>query len=225
MSFLEREIGKVFKAELEKNEYLLSDNVNRQQYFTRFKVYLNKRVPTNGQDFRQFWKDKSLPPNYIPPPQPEIDMILVDNRNKWHAIELKAIKRTERGMYPSYYFGLGQTLAYLSFGFDEIAIWQCYDGLTLKDAEIFSYELALTRIWQPLRPIVGSTYFKIVTNNGKTRIQTETGIWQDGIGRYDPSSGKHLFISASGNPFLNAPTANAIREFLEIQKKEKWDKS
>ena len=110
MSFLEREIGKVFKAELEKNEYLLSDNVNRQQYFTRFKVYLNKRVPTNGQDF-ELQKDKSLPPNYIPPPQPEIDMILVDNRNKWHAIELKAIKRTERGMYPSYYFGLGQTLA------------------------------------------------------------------------------------------------------------------
>jgi len=225
MSFLERELGKAFKAELEKNEYILLDNIEHQRYRTHFKVYLNKRVPTNGLRFRQFWKAKSLPLKYIPPPQPEIDMILVDNHNKWRAVELKAIKKTRRGICPSYYFGLGQTLAYLSFGFDEVAIWQCYDGNTLDDTEISCYENALTRIWQPIRPIVGNTYFKIIKNNGKTRIQTETGRWQDGIGRLDPSTGKHLFISVSDNPFLNAPTVKAIREFLELQKKEKWDKN
>jgi len=46
MSFLEKELGKVFKAELEKNEYLLLDHIKQQEYCTHFKVYLNKRVPS-----------------------------------------------------------------------------------------------------------------------------------------------------------------------------------
>ena len=40
MSFLEKELGKVFKAELEKKEYSLLDHIKQQQYCTRFKVFI-----------------------------------------------------------------------------------------------------------------------------------------------------------------------------------------
>jgi hypothetical protein len=137
---------------------------------------------------------------------------------------IESDKKDRKWTCPSYYFGLGQTLAYLSFGFDEVGIWQCYDGNSLSDAEISCYENALIRIWEPIRSMVGSTSFKITNRNGKAEIQTETGKWQNGIGRYDPISGKNLFISVSSNQFLkSAPTVKAIREFLEIQKKEVWD--
>ena len=174
MSFSEREVGKAFKVELEQNEYLFEDKINKKKYLTRFKVYLNKRVPTYSQKFKKFWRSKNLAIDDIPPAQPEIDMILVDDRNIWHAIELKAIKkRASKRISPSYYRGLGQSLAYLSFGFDEVAIWQCFDGVTLSDEDIFKYDNALARIRAPIREFVGRTCFKIITNGGKLRIQSE----------------------------------------------------
>lgn len=244
MSFSERELGEAFKVELEGQEYLFQTARN-ETYLTRFKVYLNKPVRTYAQEFRQFWVKKNLDPKDIPPSQPEIDMILVDDFNKWHAIELKLIKKkqirkkekTYKRISPSYYYGLGQTLAYLSFGFDEVAIWQCFDSSTLNDDEIFSYNDALIKIRTPIRHLVGSTFFKIINENGKLRMESE--LWKDGnrgfkggIGAYQEKIGKYLIRSVSYNPFLPQQTpeeillnsnVKAIREFLEIQKSDVWE--
>src|SRR3990172_9684353 len=174
MSFSENRVGKAFEEELKKHEYLFFDKQGKS-YSTRFKVYLNKHVPTHTQKFKQFWRAKNLNLRDIPPAQPEMDIIMVDKLNIWHAIELKAIKKTREGISPSYYLGLGQTLAYLSFGFNEVAIWQCFDGTTLTDDEIQRYDSALSRIRNPLSPLVGKTCFRILTDKEKLRIQTS--VW------------------------------------------------
>ena len=90
--FTEREIGRAFKLELENKKFIIFDK-QRQPYMTRFKVYLNKPVQTNKRKFVEFWKSKNLDLKHIPPSQPEIDMILVDEIGIWRAIELKAIKK------------------------------------------------------------------------------------------------------------------------------------
>jgi len=245
MTFSEREVEKALKFELERQEFTILDKDEKEQYSTRFKVYLNKHLPTHTSSFEEFWRKANFDPRDIPPPQPEIDMILVDNRNMWHAIELKAIKKKHRRILPSYYFGLGQTLAYLSFGFDEVAIWQCFDASTLSDEEIFKYNDAFTRIRLPLRRFVGTTYFKITaTEKGKLGIQTARSpdndrSWQNGIGISLPT-GKQGIRCVSCNPLLrkvepqegifqfddnNAQRVNTVRKFLEIQKAKLWDKS
>ena len=229
---LERDVGKAFKKELEKHEFLFKDKYGNR-YSTRFEVYLNKHVPTNSTKFRRFWRTKNLDINEIPPAQPEMDMILVDKYNNWHAIELKVVKKINNRLTPSYYFGLGQTLGYLSFGFNEVAMWQCFDGTNISDDEIFYYDNALTRIRSPIDGVVGKTCFRLLNCNDEIRIQTamfspkdEKRFWQDGIGGYDEKTKTYRITSTSDNPFLGNrdPRVGAIREFLEKQKNELWDK-
>ena len=242
--FSEREIGRAIKLELEKEKFIIFDK-NKKPYTTCFKVYLNKPLQTHKEKFKQFWKTKKLDPKDIPPSQPEIDMIIVDEKGIWRAIELKAIKKTRNRISPSYYLGLGQTLAYLSYGMDEVALWQCFDGNSMTDKEIFDYNDALGKIRTPIQQFVDATYFKILTEERKCRIQTvvfnrekRTREWQDGIGIYQQETGKYRWRCTSSNPILisfqspagvfrfNQEIVNrvmAVREFLELQKIELWD--
>ncbi len=242
-SFSERELGRVFKRELEKQEFVIFDK-QKQPYTTRFKVFLNKPVQTHKGKFIRFWGKKNFDPKDIPPSQPEIDMILVDDLAIWRAIELKAIKKTKKGISSPYYVGLGQTLAYLSYGMDEVALWQCFDGDSMNDEEIFDYNDAFTKIRAPIEHFVDATHFKILNEEQKPRIQTEvfppTGArkWQDGIGIYQQLTGKYKLNWKSFNPLLTPfqmPTGifsfnqniinrvKAVREFLELQKTKLWD--
>jgi hypothetical protein len=246
MTFSERELGKAFKRELEKQKFVVFDKQS-EPYITRFKVYLNKPVQTHKLKFQQFWNKKNLDPKYIPPSQPEIDLIIVDEKSVWRAIELKVIKKDKNGISPSYYFGLGQTFAYLLYGVDEIALWQCFDGNSMTDKEIFDYNDALGKIRAPIEYFLDATYFKILKEEQKLRIQTavfyrygerEWREWQDGIGIYQPKTGEFRVTCGSSNPFLvpfqtSAGTLSfnqnvvdrvkAVREFLEMQKTELWD--
>lgn len=154
--FRERELGNAFKFELEKREFIVFDK-QEEPYTTRFKVYLNKPVQTNRGKFKRFWKTKNLEQKDIPASQPEIDMILVDDLGIWRAIELKAIKKTKKGFSSPYYIGLGQTLAYLSYGVDEVALWHCFDGNSMTEKEIIEYNNALTKIRTPIRHFVDLT--------------------------------------------------------------------
>lgn len=241
--FRERELGNAFKLELEKQEFIVSDK-QKEPYTTRFKVYLNKPVQTNRGKFKRFWKTKNLEQKDIPASQPEIDMIIVDDLGIWRAIELKAIKKTEKRFSSPYYIGLRQTFAYLSYGVDEVALWQCFDGNSMTDKEISEYNNALGMIRAPIKHFVDLTYFKILTEKQKPRIQTVIfengqGKWKDGIGRYQQLTGKYEVRCKSSNPFLKpfpTPTGissfnpkiikrvKAVREFLELQKTNVWDK-
>jgi hypothetical protein len=248
--FTERELGRAFKLELENEKFLVFDK-RREPYSTRFKVYLNKPVQTNKGKFIDFWKTKNLDLKDIPPSQPEIDMILVDELGIWRGIELKAIKKTERKtkkeISSPYYIGLGQTFAYLSYGIDEVALWQCFDGNSMTDKEIFDYNDALGKIRAPIESFVDATYFKILNEEQNPKIQTAVFYrngekqwreWQNGIGIHQPETGEYRFTCGSSNPFLKpfqTPTGifpfnqnivnrvRAVRAFLELQKTELWD--
>jgi len=241
--FTERELGRAFKLELEKKKFIVFDK-QREPYATRFKVYLNKPVQTNKRKFIRFWETKNLDPKDVPPSQPEIDMILVDELDIWRAIELKVIKKTEKGISPSYYVGLGQTFAYLSYGVNEVALWQCFDGNLMSDKEIYDYNDALGKIRFPIEHLVDVTYFKILTKEQKPQMQTEVFYlngerkWQNGIGIYQQQTGQYKWTCKSSNPFLipyQTPTGifsfnqniinrvKTVREFLELQKIELWD--
>jgi len=242
-SFSERELGRAFKLELEKQEFIVF-NKQTDPYTTRFKVFLNKPVQTHKGKFRRFWKTKNLDPKDIPPSQPEIDMILVDDLGIWRAIELKAIRKTKKGFSSPYYIGLGQTFAYLSYGMDEVALWQCFDGDSMTDKEIFDYNDAFSKIRAPIEHFVDATHFKILNEERKPRIQTEVFYngerkWQDGIGIYQQQTGKYKVTCKSSNPLLTpfqTPTGifsfnqdiinrvKAVREFLELQKTKLWEK-
>jgi len=243
--FTERELGKAFKLELEKQTFIVFDK-QKEPYTTRFKVYLNKPVQTYTRKFKQFWKANNLDLKHIPPSQPEIDMIIIDNHNVWRAIELKAIKKTKKRISPSYYFGIGQAFSYLSYGVDEVALWQCFDGNSMTDKEISDYYRALGKIRALIPHFVDLTFIRILNEKQKFQIQTATFssneekcTWSDGIGIYQQQTGKYKFSCKSSNPFLipfPTPTGifsfnkkiinrvKTVREFLELQKTKVWDK-
>ena len=206
MSFSERSLGKTFKAELEKQTFILTDRgYKKATYETGFRVYLNKRLWTHTPKFKRYWQERNLKADVIPPSQPEIDMILVDDYDIMRAVEIKVVKGTRRGIRPSYYVGLGQALAYLSFGFPQVALWQCYDGNSLHDSEIFKYQDAFGKTRAPIQNIVDATFFKI--SSAKQGLRFETGFfspfrrwWEQGIGK--PQNGKHAITWVSVNPLL-----------------------
>jgi hypothetical protein len=206
MSFSERDLGKAFKSELEKGKFILKDQgYGQKEYATSFKVYLNKQVHTERMKFKQFWQRQNLDTKDIPPPQPEIDMILIDDFDIVRAVEIKWIKVTKKGIRPSYYEGLDQALAYLSFGFHQVALWCCFDGNALTDKEIDEYYDAFNKIRTPIRWFVDSTYFKIGGSREQPRIETEVFTpssrrWQLGIGI--PHGTTHSITWQSFNPFL-----------------------
>ena len=243
--FTEREIGRAFKLELEKQKYMVSDVNQKESYTTRFKVYLNKPVQSHKLKFQKFWKSKNLDLKDLPPSQPEIDMILVDDLGIWRAIEIKVIKKTRNGLSRSYYHGLGQTLAYLSYGVDEVGLWHCFDGDSLTDKEIFEYNYALGMIRAPIEQFVDLTNFKISRENQQLRIKSgiivnnEIRTWKDGVGIYQPENRTFKWRCKSSNPFLKPFSSKggifyfnqnvvrkvgAVRQFIELQKTEVWDK-
>jgi hypothetical protein len=245
LKFSERDIGRAFKRELEKQKYEIFDFNQRKSYTTRFKVYLNKPVQTHKLKFQKFWKDNNLSPKAIPPSQPEIDMILVDELGIWRAIELKAIKMTEKGVSSSYYHGLGQTLAYFSYGFEEAGLWHCFDGDSMTDREISKYNFALGLIRAPIDRLVDLTFFRILKKEEELKIETvaidrnNIREYRDGVGIYQPDKGTYLWRCKSYNPFLSPSVSKegvfsfdeevvkrvkVVRQFLELQKKKVWDK-
>ncbi len=241
MTFSEGDIGKAFKIELEKQKYrIIDEGYDRRVYSSSFKVYLNKQIQTHSRKFQKFWAERGLDLKEIPPAQPEIDMILVDDFGIMRAIEIKWIKKRKKRITPSYYLGVGQTLAYLSFGFKQVALWQCFDGESLTDNEIFEYNAALTKIRNPLHPFLCATYFKIDKDQtNKPRIQTRIfqsnrpSKWEDGIGIFLPKIGEYKMMWNCFNPFIKhiSPVhqnineqAHIIYEFLELQKSNLWSK-
>ena len=244
MAFSERSLGRGFKRWLEKQEFRIFDK-DKLPYTTRFKVYLNKPVQTYTEKFKQFWSTKNLSLMDIPPSQPEIDMIIVDNQDVWRAIELKAIKKTENSISPSYYTGIGQAFGYHSYGIDEVALWQCFDGNSMTDKEISDYYRALGKIRAPIENFMDLTFIKITTEGKKFKIKTavfdstgEICKWFDGIG-IAQANGEYKFSCTSLNPYLTPfrrqdgifyfnqgiiSRVRAVREYLELQKTEVWDK-
>jgi len=244
MSFSERDLGKAFKKELEKRYIVADEGYGLKPHQTTFRVYLNKPVPTKSGKFKRFWRSLNLENEDIPPPQPEIDMILIDDSETMRAVELKLIKKTRKGIRPSYYEGLDQALAYLSFGFHQVALWLCFDGNTLTDKEIHEYNDAFEMIRASIYRLVDATFFRVTTNSGHLHIETELfnqqrvppRWWQIGIGI--PTNASYNLIKwTSMNPFMmnsyfpkderwetTMKKVKAIHEFMKGQRKI-WDKT
>ena len=121
---------------------------------------------------------------------------------------------------PSYYVGIGQTLAYLSFGFPQVALWLCFDGDSMTDKEIYEYNDAFAKIIFPLKPFVATTFFKINQNSEALSIQerlweNDRFWWENAIGV--PSvGGKNLIRWNSSNLFVSGfQTEKGFMEFSE----------
>lgn len=218
-SFNEKNIGKVFKTELEGQKFLLIDNDSGQQYHTHFKVYLNKQVRLKSKKFNKFWRENGLDPINIPPSQPEIDMILIDDEGTMRAVELKLIRKYKGILRPSYYVGIDQTLAYLSFGFSQVALWLCFDGDSIPDQEIYQYNDAFSKIVLPIKQYIDTTFFKVSDSEKGPRIKgnriwfDQKSQWGNGIGI--PINGTNSTTWNSSNPFLKGfQTKEGLRLFM-----------
>lgn len=237
MNFSEKYLGRIFKTELEKQKYCLILEGTRK-YHTAFRVHLNIQVKTRSKKFRSFWEAEGLDPEDVPPPQPEIDMILEDDKGDMRAVELKVIRKGKQGIIPSYYRGIGQTLAYLSFGFPQVALWLCFDGDTMEDKEICDYNKAFGKIIFPLKSYVATTFFKIKRSEQGLKIQDrmwdtpDHWWWENGIGV--PMNGNYSINWNSNNLFLDgfqtlrgpaqfdatiSKRAKTIYKFLESQRR------
>lgn len=245
MSFSERDLGKVFKSELENRKFIVNDQgYGQKEYVTSFRVYLNKPVHTEKMKFRKFWQKHNLNIKNAPPSQPEIDMILVDDFDIIRAVEIKWIRVTKKGISSSYYRGLDQALAYLSFGFHQVALWCCFDGNALSDEEIDRYHDAFNKIRTPIRWFVDATYLRIKGSREKPQVETKVFTpsgrgWQPGIGI--PQGSTYRIGWQSFNPFLRrvySPTGEpwvikpeirrqveVIHQFLKEQKTRIWNKA
>ena len=62
-----------------------------------------------------------------PPSQPEIDIIVVDKNFELYAIELKYLVISKKKVNRSFYTGIEQALALLTFGFNCVNLWHCFD--------------------------------------------------------------------------------------------------
>jgi len=84
-------------------------------------VFCRQRL--TSKKFIRYWKRqyKGVPP----PVQPDIDLLLIRD-NFWIAIELKYIREAS-GKFPTY-LGIEQALALLTFGFDRVCLWHCFDA-------------------------------------------------------------------------------------------------
>ncbi len=167
-------------------------------------------------------------------------MILEDDKGLMSAVELKLIRRCERCLKPSYYVGIGQTLAYLSYGFPQVALWLCFDGDSMEDKEIYEYNDAFAKIIFPLKQFVATTFFKINKSEDGIEIKErlfegESSWWEQAIG-VQTAEGKNLIRWNSSNHLVSgfqtngglaqlAPAisnrARTIYRFLEGQK-EIW---
>ncbi len=96
-------------------------------------IWVNKNLAREkfySQGRKLFTKD---PSEYLYPlAQPEIDFIVRDTNNKLLAIQVKYLKFETNYIFPNrpgptYYEGIGQTLASLDFGFDCVSLWHCFD--------------------------------------------------------------------------------------------------
>lgn len=81
----------------------------------------------------------------------------------------------------------------------------------MTDKEIFDCNDALGKIRAPIENFVEATYFKILNEEQKPRIQTAVFYqngkkhrhqWQDGTGIYQPETGEYKVSCGSSNPFL-----------------------
>jgi hypothetical protein len=239
LNFSEKNLGRVFKTELEKQKYFLILGEGEKQFYTTYRVYLNKPVRTQSKKFIRFWKAEGLDPADIPPSQPEVDMILEGDKGDMRAVELKVIRKYKQGIRPSYYQGIGQTLAYLSFGFPQVALWLCFDGDSMEDKEIYRYNDAFSKIIFPLKPFVATTQFKILSLGQTLKMQNriwngQKSWWENGIGL--PMNGTHSINWNASNLFLSgfrtpegpmqfaqetSKPARTIYEFLKMQR-EFW---
>lgn len=133
-------------------------------------------------------------------------------------------------------------MAYLSFGFLQVALWLCFDGNSLDDSKIYEYNDAFSRIRQPIVNLLDVTYFKILRE--KEALHFKTGLynqydrwWESGI--RIPQNGRNRITWVSMNPFLNSfyslkgerklfkpeirKRVETIYEFLKEQRKL-WDR-
>jgi hypothetical protein len=99
------------------------------------KVFAWKR-PRQSQSFMKDWL-KIHGGKFAPPVQPDFDMIIFW-QNKIIGIEVKYFKHERKRIVTSFYRGIDQALALLSWGFDHVGLWHIYDEQS-NEQELWFY--------------------------------------------------------------------------------------
>ena len=152
----------------EKKEERLYHPLKEQLDARGYKVYPN--INLASYKYKEYWT-KWFGEN-IPPLQPQIDLLLVKRDDfSLRAIEVKYFEMKGKRMDKSYYEGIGEALALMNFGFESVALWQCFN----KDVPLSlmnNYATHVANLRETLSLPIDYTCFQVVENNGNFRFKT-----------------------------------------------------
>lgn len=144
--------------------------------------------------------------------QPDIDLLVVD-LGDLIGIELKYFKLDKGRFKRSYYEGIGQALALLRYGFDNVQLWHCFDQQV--------DEAIVARSWQNVHDLIYS--LKLPIGYGALRVVKEGGevalkevlpsCTDPPLLEYDKPPNPRRF--KVGNPLREETEAKRMREFIQ----------
>ena len=182
------------------------------------KVFVWKR-PRQSPYFMKNWI-KIHGGTFAPPVQPDFDMIIFW-QNKIIGIEIKYFKHKQKRIETSFYRGIDQALALLSWGFDHVGLWHIYDEFsTSQELWFYGIEtwlyllqpkekggLGLPLEFTPMKFSNKTNEFNVIVPKKVNNRITITEI----IPLYYP---RFNFSVQNNNPIINHPRVKQRRKML-----------
>ena len=151
------------------DENSIGNELRRQLLATsHFKKVLLRKKPRSGTFWNEVHEDASI--QHKPIIQPDLDLILLDHEGSIKAVELKVFSSKKDNFATSFYAGLGQGLAALQYGFDNVAVWQFFP----EECDIGKRDEYGHNAWRLVRDLqlpVDFTYFSVKQQTHGTTFQ------------------------------------------------------
>lgn len=133
-----------------------------------YKVYPN--INLGSYKYKEYWtewfgKD-------IPPLQPQIDLLLVKQEDfSIRAIEVKYFEMKGKRIDKSYYEGIDAVLALMNFGFESVALWQCFDK-SIPLNLVNNYRIHVLNLRETMSLRFDYSCFQVTEENGNFVFRT-----------------------------------------------------
>lgn len=110
---------------MEKDERKVKEHLKKKlEKESQYRVFLDTSLRSGRlyEHWMSWFKDRNLPL-----PQPDIDIIVVDEKRCLQGVEVKYIKPKGKSLSHSYYEGIEEALGLTKFGFSCVHLWHCFD--------------------------------------------------------------------------------------------------
>lgn len=176
------------------------------------KIWIHKK-PSASKKFRE---SLILTLGKLPILQPEFDMLFRTFDGKLMAIETKILTINQNGLNMPYYYGIGQAMSLLRFGFDHVGLWLFVNPKVSND-KLHSYGAeAWYFIRNELSLPLEYSYFKVDTTTNPYGFQVMQYADSDsGFALIDIGSPSFKITWKYPNPLVHLDKSKIIRQNIE----------